>query len=59
MFCWLFGRVEISPQKPSYADPYALCVTDGEEYEWPSVGHPPDREGTQQVTIPKRESLVV
>jgi hypothetical protein len=23
-------------------------VTDGTEYEWPSVGHPPDREGTQQ-----------
>ena len=23
-------------------------VTDGTEYEWPPVGHPPDREGTQQ-----------
>jgi hypothetical protein len=23
-------------------------VSDGKEYEWPSVGHSPDREGTHQ-----------
>ena len=27
---------------------FRISVTDGTEYEWPSVGHPPDREGTQQ-----------